>query len=122
MDNGHYRRHWEVAAAREAALDESRRAAALQEARRVAERLARDYQVDRIVLFGSILNEGEFHQHSDIDLAVSGLDGEDFYRALGTLTMESRFEIDLKPLDELAGPFRRNAEQGMVLYEKGKNS
>ncbi len=122
MDNENYRRHWEAAAAREAVIDESRRADALQEARMAAKRLAQNYEVDRIVLFGSVLIEGAFHQHSDIDLAVSGLNGEDFYRALGTLTMESQFEIDLKPLDELAGPFRRNAEQGMVLYEKGKNS
>jgi uncharacterized protein len=121
MGNDHYRSNWEKAAEREKALNEARRAAALQAARGAAERLAQDFHVDRIILFGSILAEGGFHRYSDIDLAVSGLDAGDYYRAMGALTMESQFEIDLKPLDELSGLFRRNAEQGMVLYEKGKN-
>ena len=43
-------------------------------ARKIAQMLKQDYGVERVVLFGSLLNHEHMHDHSDIDIAVWGLD------------------------------------------------
>lgn len=52
-----------------------------------------------VYLFGSIA-KGTNHEHSDIDLAVSGLPPKDFFKAMGTAMNAIKREFDLVDLDE----------------------
>lgn len=70
---------------------------AYQESERCASILQREYQVKKVILYGSILDKDRFSENSDIDLAVEGLDGSEFFDATGRLIQESRFRIQLLP-------------------------
>ena len=63
------------------------RAAALAAARRAADLLVRRYGARRVYLFGSLAGTGSalFQPASDIDLAVEGLPGECFWKALAAV-------------------------------------
>jgi predicted nucleotidyltransferase len=53
---------------------------------------------NEIYLFGS-LALGNFHQQSDIDLAVRGCPPGNFFRCLGQLLMKLDYPVDLVDLD-----------------------
>ena len=60
------------------------------------ELLFQKYPIERIVLFGSLLDSRHFRLHSDIDLAVWGLSDQSFDRALSELSnLSSDFSFDL---------------------------
>ena len=52
-----------------------------------------------IYVFGSAAG-GTLREHSDLDLAVSGLPPERFFKALGGAMMAAKCPIDLIDLDE----------------------
>jgi predicted nucleotidyltransferase len=52
-----------------------------------------------VYLFGSVA-KGTNNEHSDIDLAVSGIPPEDFFKAMGTTMNAIKKEFDLVDLDE----------------------
>ena len=62
------------------------------------------YDATRVVVFGSLVDEPLFHHRSDIDLAVWGIDADDYLRALADLlSPTSEFSFDLIAVEE-AGP------------------
>ena len=68
-------------------------------ARAAARVLKADFGVRRVFLFGSLATGSWFHSRSDIDLAVEGLDREDYWRADCHLEQVGEgFEIDLGDL------------------------
>jgi len=76
----------------------------MQEARQYAvacaRLLRREFGAKSVYLFGS-LAEGRFHAHSDIDLAVGGLEPRLYFKALAKLhRVADGFAIDLVPLEE----------------------
>jgi predicted nucleotidyltransferase len=78
---------------------DARGAMARARAEAVAQMLRAEFGVTRVVLFGS-LARGEGHAHSDIDLAVSGLDQAARLRAEDrAAALAPEFEVDLVPLD-----------------------
>jgi len=80
---------------------EQRRRRARTTARRVAEYLRRAYDVDRVVLFGSMADEVPLGPRSDIDLAVEGLEKEDYYVAVARVQDEgSPFQVDLVRIEQ----------------------
>lgn len=89
-----------------------------QVARECARRLVRDYHAERVYLFGSLLNDDRVHARSDIDLAVEGLDGDLYFRALADLwkLLPEGAELDLVPLEQ-AWPsiLERVQTEGIVL-------
>jgi len=108
-----WRRRWK--AEEEAAF--RRRSHALDEAARAARLLVEHYGVRRVVLFGS-LAWGRFRSTSDVDLAVSGLAPERFFRAAGDLDREISVPIDLKLISECPPVLQQRIEsEGMVLHE-----
>lgn len=117
-----YRKYWESRAAAEEECRKELHREALRVAGKLAEVLVRDFEADRVILFGSAVEEADFDLDSDLDLAVSGLSKGSFFRATATLMMESPFPVDLKPLEELTGLIREKVERGVILYEKRKNS
>lgn len=75
---------------------EQRRANALEVARKASELLKTTYGVKQVVLFGSLSRDGVFDDHSDIDLAVEGLDEQEYYKALARLSdLDISSDIDL---------------------------
>jgi predicted nucleotidyltransferase len=89
-------------------------------AHRCAQFLARQYGVNRVYLFGSMVGNTLIHQRSDIDLAVEGLSSEDYLHALTELWMllPPGFELDLVPLeDAFAEMIERIQREGEVLYD-----
>lgn len=74
--------------------------ARLKQARKTARRAAiilkKQFGVKKIILFGSVMQPALFHARSDIDLAVWGLHGREYYRAVGVLqALDPDISIDL---------------------------
>jgi predicted nucleotidyltransferase len=65
-------------------------------ARQASRILKVQFGAERVVLFGSLLFARRFHQHSDVDLAVWGVDEKLFYRAISRLLdLDADISIDL---------------------------
>jgi uncharacterized protein len=59
-----------------------------------AEMLKTEFSASRVVVFGSLLNEN-FHETSDLDLAVWELPEKSYFKAVARLLSLSVFEVDL---------------------------
>jgi predicted nucleotidyltransferase len=80
---------------------EERRERARTTARHVARYLRDAYGVSRVVLFGSMAQEVPLSRHSDLDLAVWGLDAEDYFEAVGRVQGEGApFSVDLIRMEQ----------------------
>ena len=90
---------------------------ALLKARKAAVFLVKKYDVDKVVLFGSLIKE-TYQKDSDIDIAVAGLAPKDFFRALVEVEEFIGAKIDLKPIEECRGLIKNHIEKGLTLYEK----
>jgi predicted nucleotidyltransferase len=90
---------------------------AWEAARQIAVMLRKHYAVSQVILFGSLPEKGRFDQHSDIDLAVTGLDPALFYQAVARLSDFSKgFHVDLLDLDRCPTHFREEIlEKGISL-------
>ncbi len=94
------------ATARRRAIEERRRLALRHEhawavASQAAALLRAEYGVDRVAVFGSLVQSELFHRGSDIDLAVWGMDERHYYRAVGRLlALDPDFEVDLIMVEE----------------------
>ncbi len=72
---------------------------AQKDARRCAHILV-EYGATRVWLIGSANGTWIFHDYSDVDIVVDGLDDRTFIRAWMQVPELSRFRIDLRPRDE----------------------
>ena len=73
-----------------------RRERAWEVALQAAKLLKEQFAATEVILFGSVLNPKHFHQRSDIDLAVWGLEESRYLRALACLLdLDYQFEVDL---------------------------
>lgn len=80
--------------------------------------LAKKYTIRRVYLFGS-LAEGLFLKGSDIDLAVEGMDFEDYLKALAENREIKDIHIDLLHLDFCKPQVKETIlKEGKLLYEK----
>lgn len=87
----------------------------LEIARQAAQILKEQFQVKRVVLFGSLLNVESMHDHSDIDLAVWGLADDQLLSAWSTLDTSIDFQaafpyIDLVPVEKAFAHIRNSIE------------
>ena len=74
---------------------------AWKNAKLIAKLLKEKYKADTIFIFGSLTDKKRFHERSDIDLAVSGIANEKFYKAYGEITAKfTDFDIDLVDLED----------------------
>lgn len=75
---------------------EQRRQRALETAKKIALSLRHDFGASEVYLFGSTLAPGEFHAHSDIDIAAIGIDPKRYLSAIGeVLGMSGEFSVDV---------------------------
>ena len=83
--------------------------------------LSDEYNAERVILFGSLARE-EFRINSDIDLAVSGVCAENYYKALGRLLLESPCSCDLVTIEDAPDLLRqRIEEEGVILYDRERD-
>jgi predicted nucleotidyltransferase len=78
--------------------ERARRERAWQLARRAAALLKEQFDVDRVVVFGSLTHPGRYTVWSDIDLAAWGLTAHNWLKASAAVRELSR-EIDLNLVD-----------------------
>ncbi len=98
-------------------LRKGRYARARQAALRCAGILAKRYHARLIVLIGSLTNEDRFDFHSDIDIAVEGIDAGSYFLALGDITLNAEeFEVDLVPVENADPRMMDKISRGEVLY------
>lgn len=65
-------------------------------ARKAASVLRQQFGVQEVVLFGSTVKPVLFHSHSDVDIAVWGLGGSEYFRAVGVLqSIDPEISVDL---------------------------
>ena len=94
----------------------ARRTLAWQVARRAARILRAEFGVKEVTVFGSLLHPALFHDRSDVDLAVWGLTGRAYYRAVSVL-------LDIEPsisVDLIAFEDARPGLQAAILQEGQK--
>ena len=78
--------------------------------------VARRYEATRVLLFGSALDDPEAAR--DLDLAVGGVEGWDFFGMSAEMEEAVRIPLDVIPL-ESDTPFVRHIRQRAgVLYER----
>jgi predicted nucleotidyltransferase len=72
-----------------------------QVAQDCAHRLVQEFGVSKVYLFGSLVEERLVHDRSDIDLAVEGLEGKLYWKALSALwaLLPEGVELDLVRLE-----------------------
>ena len=70
-------------------------------ARECAHRLVQEFGASKVYLFGSLVEGNLVHDRSDIDLAVEGLEGKLYWKALSALwaLLPEGVELDLVPLE-----------------------
>jgi len=84
-------------------------------------KILKKYDIEQIIIFGSICNQNHFTKRSDIDIAVLGLEDKFFFQAYGELMMKLEYEIDLKPFEQLDQLIKnRIMENGEVIYVRKK--
>lgn len=80
-------------------------------ARRGADLLRSQFEVKKVVVFGSLTNRELFHIRSDIDLAVWGLPDKLYFRAVGALLdLSPELSVDLVPFSDASDSLRKAIE------------
>lgn len=70
----------------------------------------------KILLFGS-LAENDFTDHSDIDIAVTGMSPAEFLKAVSLLPYIIQHKVDIIDLNDLPDYYRKEIESNsIVLY------
>lgn len=110
--------YWRNRQARERQYHQQLAAQARQEAQRVTDFLVERYNVQRVILFGSLTRD-RFDAESDIDLAVEGLPSANYFAILSEVNQMASRWVDLKLWQDLEPYFQsRVLETGEVLYER----
>ena len=88
-------------------------------ARACARRLVQDFGAREVYLFGSLLDEELTHERSDIDLAVAGLEGRLYFKALSSVwkLLPAGVELDLVPLEQARPSLAERVKAEGVLLE-----
>ena len=85
-------------------------------ARQGAALLKKEFGIQKVAAFGSLINRSRFHERSDIDIAVWGIAEKDYLRALGRLLdLTTAFSIDLVRIENARLHLRKVIEAEGVL-------
>ena len=94
---------------------EARRQVGLALAQRAAALLKADFGASRVAVFGSVLKPHLFHERSDVDLAVWGLDERLYLRALAAvLDLVPDISVDLVEVEQARAELRQVIERDGV--------
>lgn len=65
-------------------------------AHKAADMLKKKFGAKRVMVFGSLVHNPLFHQNSDVDLAVWGINENEYFRAVsGLMDLDSEISADL---------------------------
>lgn len=107
-----YRQSAKKRAARKAHGLKLRHQWALSIAKQAAEILKGEFQAQKVVVFGSMVDWQNTHANSDLDLAVWGMSEDVLYSAVGKLlTLDSRLKIDLVIAEVISPSFLDEIER-----------
>ena len=81
-------------------------------------RSGKEFNVEKIVLFGSITDKERFTEHSDIDIGITGVKAEDFFKLYSRLSEGIDWAIDLIDLDEDPGFRSMILKKGEIIYDR----
>ena len=110
---------WHKSILKKQADQEKMRIVVLRQTEEALNRLEKKYQWDEAYLFGSIILEGRFRPDSDIDIAVQGLNKNDYYEFIGEISELLNKRVDVVLLDECRfGPFIK--EKGIKWNRKNR--
>ena len=91
----------------------------IREAERLGLLLAQNFDLEAVYLFGSLAWSDTWSNDTDIDLAVRGLPGKQFFEAITLLERDTKFSVDLVDLDQIPDYLRqRILTEGKLLYER----
>ena len=80
-------------------------------------RVSKEYDAEKVILFGSCLEEIE--SANDIDIAVKGVNPEKFFEMYGKIIRAAASEIDLVPIEDIREHFANNIlKKGRLIYGK----
>ncbi|UCH98277.1 MAG: hypothetical protein JSV88_15930 [Candidatus Aminicenantes bacterium] len=79
-----------------------------------------EFNVEKVVLFGSIIDKEKFTEHSDIDIGLIGLNKGDFFKLYSRLTDRITWPIDLVDLDDDPKFKAMILEKGEIIYDRGR--
>ena len=87
---------------------EERRAHALAAVDACARLLTERFGAQRVIPFGSLVGQGPWHAHSDVDVAVEGLRADQYISALTACwdLLPPDMELDLVPLEDASPELR----------------
>ena len=79
--------------------------------------ISREFDVERIFLFGSCLENPK--KANDIDIAVKGIDPKIFFKYYGKISKKIDEQIDIIDLDDVRDHiYNRIISYGKIIYEK----
>ncbi|MHA1730689.1 MAG: nucleotidyltransferase family protein [Promethearchaeota archaeon] len=79
--------------------DEGLRLEVLRQLREILPEMAGRFGVTEVVVFGSVTRPRGFRVDSDVDVAVRGLDGRDYFKFAGELSLRLGREVDVVELE-----------------------
>lgn len=89
-----------------------RREKAWQLAKTAAALLKEEFGAARVAVFGSLVHPQLFHRRSDVDLAVWGLEGIEYYRAVSRLlSLDADISFDLVEVEHASPRLREKIDQ-----------
>ena len=85
-------------------------------AKKAADMLKEKFGVHQVIVFGSITQKELYHLHSDLDLAVRGLDEKNYFRAVAKLLeLDPLNKMDLVRIEDASDSLRSVIEKEGVL-------
>ena len=100
--------------------DEALLQRAWQTVYRVAAMLYEDFGATQVAVFGSLAERDWFSKWSDIDIAVWGIPGDEYFRAAWEAEdISGLFKVDLVDFESAKGRFRERMQSQLVPIEKG---
>ena len=89
-----------------------------EKVKKITKILKKEYKAETVKVFGSLLDINRFHLNSDIDLAVSGMPPENFFKAYGDITARfAEIEIDLVDIEDCKKSLLKIIEQEGIEIE-----
>ena len=80
--------------------------------------ISKEFGAKKVLLFGSCLEDIESAR--DIDIAVSGIKPQEFFKYYGKVSMAVDDEVDIIDLDDIREHlYKRVLSKGQVIYEEG---
>jgi len=91
---------WHRSILKRQADQEEMRLAVIEQINRALHKLEKKYHWDEAYLFGSVAQKGKFRRDSDIDIAVSGLNGLEHYAFTGEISDLLNRRVDVVLMEE----------------------